>query len=360
MPTKVHFVPVSRRGGLPRGAIPKLFRAAGLDESFGPEDLVALKLHFGNPGNENVWRPKQCREVAAEVRDAGGKPFLTDANVLYHLYHSASRHNAVDHLAVAHSNGFTYAAVGCPVIIADGLRGDNSVAMRIPGGRHYKNARIDGGIARSDAVIALTHVTGHILFGYAGAIKNLGMGSGSPAGKQMMHEDFVPEIDPDDCTGCGTCVEHCPAGAIAVSKRGKARLTRSKCIGCAECAAHCPTGAIPVQWGDSEGVQERTVEFCAAIMAGRSERFGFINLLTNVTGSCDCMHDTGRAVVPDIGAVAGRDVVAVDQASLDLMAASKRGLKRLRAAQPHAEIGLAHELAEGMKLGSREYELVEV
>jgi uncharacterized Fe-S center protein len=207
--------------------------------------------------------------------------------------------------------------------------------------------------------MVLTHVTGHIQFGMGAALKNIGMGAGSVAGKQMMHERFRPQVNADKCIACGACAEHCPTDAIAVPKGAKARVDVEKCIGCAECVAHCPTGAIPIGWGESQGLQERTVEFCAAVMQGRAERFGFISLLTAVTPNCDCMHDSGGAVVQDIGALSSRDPVAADQASLDLLErAGATG--KLLAAAPGAKLGLIEELAEKMKLGTRKYDLVEV
>jgi uncharacterized Fe-S center protein len=355
MPSKVFLAPAGKKGGLPRGAIGKLFAAAGLRKCFSKGDLVALKLHFGEPGNRDVWRPAQVREVVEKVRAAGGKPFLTDANVLYR----SPRHNAVDHLMVAHGNGFDCKSCGAPLVIADGLHGDNSLELPVPGGRHYRKARVAAEVARADAVIALTHVTGHIAFGLGAAVKNLGMGSGSAAGKQMMHARFRPEPNAAKCVACGGCAQHCPTDAITVPEGGKARVDQEKCIGCGECVAHCPTGAIPVDWGDSRGLQERTAEFCAAITNGRADRFGFISLLTGVTEMCDCMGKRGRKVCADIGALASRDLVAVDQATMDLLE-ERGGLEGLKSACPGCEFGLGQEVAERLGLGSREYEIVEV
>ena len=348
----VYFAPVDRSGKLPAGAIGRLFEAAGLGECFKPRNLVALKLHFGESGNRNVWRPEQAREVVAAVRARGGLPFLTDANVLY----KSKRHNAVEHLEVAAANGFSFESAGAPLVIADGLRGDSFVELAVPGGKHYRKAKIAAEIARADAVLALTHVTGHMLFGLGAAIKNLAMGSGSIAGKQMMHARFRPEVRQDKCTACAACAEHCPTGAFSVPAGAKARLDAEKCIGCGECAAHCPSGAIPINWGDSRGLQERSVEFAAAVLAAKPGRCGFLSLLTRITPNCDCMHEPGKPFVPDIGALAARDLVAVDQATLDLVGRAGS----VAEAVPGTEIGLAQELAERMGLGSRRYELVEV
>ncbi len=356
MPSKVYLAPAAKEGGLAEGAVKRLFDAAGLGECFGDGDAVALKLHFGEPGNRDVWQPAQVREAVECVTSGGGRPFLTDANVLYR----SLRHNAVTHLAVAAENGFSYESCGCPLMIADGLRGEDYVELPVPGGKHHRKAKIGAGIARADAVISLTHVTGHIQFGLGGAIKNLGMGSGSIAGKQMMHEHFKPEVNESKCISCGACAEHCPVAAITVPEGSTAEVDESKCIGCGECVAHCPSGAIPVQWGETVGLQERTAEFCAALMAGRPERFGFISLLTGVTGSCDCLRDRGKPIVPDIGALASRDIAAVDQAALDLICREKNGERKLQSAAPSSRLGLAHEYAESLGLGSREYQLVEV
>ncbi|HOX06124.1 MAG TPA: DUF362 domain-containing protein [Planctomycetota bacterium] len=358
MASQVFFTPVDGAGQVAPGAIRRIFDAAGLAGCFRPRDMVALKLHFGETGSRNIWRPQQAREVVMAVRERGGLPFLTDANVLY----KSKRHNAVEHLEVAAANGFSFETAGAPLIIADGLRGDNSVELPIPGGRHYSRARIAAEIARADAIISLTHVTGHMLFGLGAAIKNLAMGSGSAAGKQMMHALYRPSVDEAKCTACGACARHCPTAAFSVPKGSKARLDASRCIGCGECAAHCPSGAIPINWGDSRGLQERTVEFAAAMLAAKPGRHGFISLLTSVTPNCDCMRDPGKPFVPDIGILASMDPVAIDQASLDLVqrASASPGAMRLADAAPGTEIGVANELAERMGLGSRQYELVEV
>jgi uncharacterized Fe-S center protein len=340
-------------GGVAPGAVGRLFDAAGLAECFGAGEFVALKMHFGEPGNQDLWRPAQVREVVGRVRAAGGKPWLTDGNVLYR----SPRHNAVDHLVTAHENGFTYAATGAPLIIADGLHGDNVVDLPLPGGAPGRRARIGAEIANTDAVICLTHVTGHIGFGLAGALKNLGMGSGAIAGKQRMHANFRPAPDEELCVACGVCARHCPVDAITVEEGAAARVDPAVCVGCAECVAHCPTGAIPIQWGETVGLQERTAEYCAAILQSRPGRFGFVSLLTGITELCDCMGTRGPAVCADIGVLASRDPVAIDQAALDLIA-ENGGMEKLRSACPGAAFGHALETAEGMGLGSRRYELV--
>jgi uncharacterized protein len=355
MASKVFFAPVAADGKVAQGDIAKAFAAAELGECVSAGEKVALKLHFGEPGNHEVWQPPQVREVVKGVKDAGGVPFLTDANVLYR----SMRHNAVEHLMVAHGNGFSYESCGAPLIIADGLQGDNAVQLPIPGGKHYQQAKIAAEIARADAVISLTHVTGHIEFGMGGAIKNLGMGSGSSAGKQMMHENFRAEVNAEKCVACGVCAEHCSPGAITVPQGSKATVDAEKCIGCGECVAHCPVGAIPVQWGESVGLQQRTVEFCAALIASRPGKFGFLSLMTGITGMCDCMRERGDCVCGDIGVLAGRDVVAVDQAALDMIT-ERGGREKLQKVCPGSKIGLAQEYAESMGVGSREYEIVEV
>ncbi len=355
MASKVYFASVAADGKVATGDIANVLAAAGLGECVADGEKVALKLHFGEPGNENVWQPPQVREVVKAVKDAKGIPFLTDANVLYR----SLRHNAVEHLMVAHGNGFSFESCGAPLVIADGLFGDNAVLLPIPNGKHYKEAKIAAEIARAEAVISLTHVTGHIEFGLGGAIKNLGMGSGSSAGKQMMHENFRAEVDADKCIACGKCAKHCSPGAITVPDRAKATVDVDKCIGCGECVAHCPVGAIPVRWGESVGLQERTVEFCAAILASRPGKFGFLSLLTGITGMCDCMRDRGECVCGDIGIVASRDIVAVDQAALDMIT-ERGGREKLQAACPGSKIGLAQEYAESIGMGSREYEIVNV
>ena len=200
MASKVYFANMranSRESSL-LNKINKLFKEAGCEKMVQENDLVAIKLHFGEKGNTGFIRPIYIRQIVNQVKERKGKPFLTDANTLYR----GSRKNAVDHLNTAISNGFSYATVRAPVIIADGLRGKSFTEVEI-NKKHIKKAKISNEVYYADALIVVTHFKGHGGTGFGGTMKNVGMGIASPAGKQMMHANVLPSINKDKCIGCG-------------------------------------------------------------------------------------------------------------------------------------------------------------
>ena len=346
----------------------RVFDAAGLGACIDEGDLVALKMHFGEGDKPQVVPPPLVKAVVDKVAELGARPFVTDANTIYR----GRRSNAVQHLQLAHEHGYTPEYLGVPVLIADGLKGNSFVEAPVPGGRRCRTAKIAAEIFSADAVIALTHVTGHGMFGLAGSIKNLGMGSGSRGGKQMMHSDVKPDPNPSKCVACQVCSRHCPVDAIDYPEPdGKARIDHDKCIGCGECVAMCPAQAIAIHWGEAVGCQERTAEFCAALMNGRTEKFGFMNFLLTVSPGCDCMSRPGKPFVPDIGILASRDAVAVDLATCSVInqTPSSPGSEvenvkppddKFRGLFPDVDWQIQTRRMVDLGMGSSEYELSEV
>jgi len=293
----------------------KLFKSAELDKCIRENDLVAIKLHWGEVGNLAYLAPPFVRTVVDMVKACGGSPFLTDTNTLYH----GGRRNAVDNILTALRNGFTRETVGAPIVVADGLKGVDYVNVEGKG-THFKNLKIGSAVYHADAMIVLTHFKGHLLHGFGGAIKNLGMGCSSPAGKQAMHSDLRPRVKKKVCIGCGTCTEHCPTGAVRLGDDRKASIQQSLCIGCGECTAVCPTEAIPIRWKtDGVAVLEKTAEYARAAVEGKEAKCGYFNFLNNITPDCDCFSWNDTPIAPDIGILASRDPVAIDQASITLV-----------------------------------------
>jgi len=344
----------------------RIFAKAGLDTCVAEGDLVAIKLHWGEVGNLAYLAPPLVRVVVEEVKKRGAKPFLTDANTLYR----GGRRNAIDHILTAYKNGFTMGTVDAPVIIADGLKGLDYQVIEGKG-RHFRTLKIGSAIHNADALIVLSHFKGHLLMGFGGAIKNLGMGCASPAGKQAMHSDLRPKVKQSLCIGCGTCEAHCPAKAVRVMEDGKAVVQQRLCIGCGECTAVCPTEAIPIRWKtDEQAVQEKTAEYALAALEGKQNKCGFINFLIRVSPDCDCFGWNDTSFVPDIGILGSKDPVAIDQASADLvnqapgMPNSKLG-NNLEAADKIQKVtGVNWEstlrYGEELGLGTRAYRIIKV
>ena len=330
-------------------------------------DLVAIKIHFGEPGNHAFIRPIFVRQVVEVVKEMGGKPFLTDANTLY----KGGRANAIDHLESAIYNGFGYSSVGVPIIIADGINGDyfKEVEVNL---KHFKKVKVAGGVHDADFLLALTHVKGHIGAGLGGAIKNIGMGVAPRSGKQMQHAQFKPDPDHKICIGCGRCVRHCPTGALRLVNK-KAVLTPDLCIGCGECAVVCPTGAIKISWNESAiGLQEKMAEFAYGVIKPKEPKVAFINFVMDISPDCDCAGWHDANIVPDVGILGGWDIVAIDQASADLIN-QQVGLKgsilqkelnpgedKLKAIHPDIDWSVQVSYAEKIGLGTRKYVLEKI
>lgn len=283
-------------------------------------EFVAITLHFGERGNTNFVRPLYIRRIVNLVRDAGGRPFLTDANTLYR----GCRSNAVDHLNLAMEHGFSYATVNAPIIIADGLRGKDYVEVSIDG-KYFKKVKIASAAYHADSLLSVAHVKGHGLFGFGGAIKNIGMGLGARSGKQMMHADIKPDIITKKCVGCGLCVKWCPTSSLSLAEPEDrdvplSVLNAATCIGCGECVVTCPHEAIKISWsGAPQSVQEKTVEFAWAIANDKQGKLGALNFLMDISPDCDCLSRSDASIVPDIGILASDDIVAIDRASIDLI-----------------------------------------
>ena len=313
-----------------------LLARAGLADAVAADDLVAVKLHFGEEGNTGFVHPIYLREVVKRVREAGGRPFLTDANTLYR----GQRANAVDHLACAIHNGFSYATVDAPLIIADGLDGRDAVDVPVSG-RHFESVRIGAAAVHADAMVVVTHVKGHEATGFGGALKNVGMGLGCRSAKQRMHADFRPEVRAATCTACGRCVKWCPVGAIAIGPDRVAEVDYAICYGCGECVAACPYGAIATQWKtDANMLQEKIVEHAAGALSGKNGKVVYLSFVTAVSPDCDCWSFSDAPIVPDLGVLASTDIVAIEQAAYDLVTQAT---------------GLAGSLGEGMDAGSDKF-----
>lgn len=293
--------------------IKKLFDKAGFKDLLNKGDLTAIKIHFGELGSDGYINPVFVRQIVDKVKEAGANPFLTDSNTLY----SGSRSNAVDHVNTAILHGFNYAVVNAPVIIADGLKGENVREVEI-NKRHFKNTRISGVIAGADSMIVMSHFKGHEVAGFGGAIKNLAMGCANPTGKKDQHS-IRPSVNIEKCIGCGQCAKVCPQKAITLEDK-KSSIDKMRCVGCGECMTVCPVKAIE-SGGEVESkiFTEKLTEYAYGAVKGKEGKVGYINFIINVTPDCDCVPWSDTPIVPDIGILASVDPVALDTACYDLV-----------------------------------------
>ncbi len=309
----------SRRGGktAPKSCRKRCAPPCGpraLSGRLAESDLTGLKIHFGERGNTGHIKPEWLRGLAADIRAHAPRVFLTDTNTLY----VGSRSNAVDHTRLAWEHGFRPEVIDIPVVIADGLIGDESRETKGSAGR-VAAGKLASGILAADALVALSHVTGHVQTGLGAAIKNMGMGCASRAGKLDQHAVAHPRIQAKACRDCGACAPHCPSAAIE-RREGKSWIDDDRCLGCGECLVVCKHGAVRPRWdGDVRRVQEKVAEYALLVRRHFGPKLACLNVLLQVTKDCDCMAKNQPGLVEDIGICASLDPVALDQASADLV-----------------------------------------
>lgn len=353
------------------GKLKKLMEMAGISNIDMEGKFVAIKMHFGELGNLSFLRPNYARAVADVVKELGGHPFLTDCNTMY----PGSRKNALEHLECAWENGFTPLTVGCPILIGDGLKGTDDIAVPVVGGEYVKEAYIGRAIMDADVFISLTHFKGHEMTGFGGAIKNIGMGCGSRAGKKDQHSSGKPTISAPLCRGCKRCLRECANNGLEFDPVAKKMHVNSdNCVGCGRCLGACNFDAINfVQNNAPDDLNRRMAEYAKAVVDGRPNFH--VSLVVDVSPNCDCHNENDAPILPNIGMFASFDPIALDQACADACQKAmpiansqlgdnmrKKGFVDLRDHfknnKPEVEWKSCLEHGEKIGLGSREYELI--
>lgn len=257
-PSNVYYTTLrARPGDSLLNKLERLLDRAGMGKIDFTNKYVAIKIHFGEPGNLSYLRPNYAKVVADFIRARGGKPFLTDCNTLY----VGGRKNALDHLESAYVNGYSPTTTGCHLLIADGLKGTDEAYVPVEGGAYVKEAKIGRAVMDADIVISLNHFKGHECTGFGGALKNLGV-------------------------GCGRCIGLCPVDAIQ-----------------------------PAEDEANDILNCKIAEYAKAVVHGRP---GFhINLVMDVSPYCDCHGENDVPMVPNVGMFASFDPVAIDVACAD-------------------------------------------
>ena len=370
--SKVYFTDFRTRVGVSlTEKLQRLIKKAGITDIDMDGKFVAIKMHFGELGNLSYLRPNYAKAVADVVKECGGKPFLTDCNTLY----PCSRKNALEHLDCANINGFNTITTGCQIIIGDGLRGTDDITVPVRNGEYCKEAYIGRAVMDADIFISLTHFKGHESTGFGGAIKNIGMGCGSRAGKMHQHNSGKPIVHDDLCRGCRRCAKECGSDAITY-ENGKAVINQDICKGCGRCIGACAFDAIENQnWDANEILGRKMAEYSQAVCDGRPTFH--ISLVRDISPNCDCHGENDAPILPDVGIFASFDPVALDQACVDAcLHATPMPNSQLsdNLADPHwhhhhdnfldsnpnVRWKETLEHAEKIGLGTREYELIQM
>ncbi|MGD0336148.1 MAG: DUF362 domain-containing protein [Candidatus Omnitrophota bacterium] len=367
MKSKVYFVAVGNLDSLPvvKKKLTRLLARSRILDFINPffarwglfgglKHTCVVKMHFGEEGNTGFVRPEYVRTVIDSLIKRKVRPFLCDTNTLY----KGRRTNSGDHLLLAYEHGFDIDSVGVGVIIPD---------EKIPGsvqdvdiaGKFIKKAKVAKVFLEADILIGVAHFKGHLMTGFGGALKNIGMGCASREGKLAQHSDFAPHVISDKCVGCAGCVEVCPVSAITI-KENKSHIDNDICIGCATCIAACPYYAIEVEWdAGGQTLQEKMVEYAKAVLQKKRKSSAFINFAINITKECDCFAKNDPRICPDIGILASRDPVSLDKASLDLVNKAC-GKDIFRELHPRRDGLKQLEYAAALGLGNLDYQLIEI
>ena len=353
------------------GRLQKILEKTHLRRYFSKDELVPVKMHLGNRGAHHTIRPNFVRLVVDQLKKIGSKPFVTDS----------VRVKGYEYLEVANQTGYNALSLGAPVIMADGIFGLDSV--KVEAGEILKELYIPSAIYDAPSMMVLSHVKGHIDSSVAGAIKNLAMGcvtavprgcEWKDGGRGKMHFHMVQELmtwNESLCTFCSICANNCPQDAIEV-KADSFLVDEKSCWRCGRCVRVCPEGAlsVPISMDD---FQISLAESAKAVLSTfKPGKVFYINFLMDIQPECDCMAVSDTPVVQDQGVILGDDIVAVDKASLDLIAKAQplpqskaEGMKVEEGSDVLSMINRKNariqiEAAERMGLGKGDYRLVEV
>ena len=322
---------------------------------------TAVKMHLGGGTGFTTIHPFFVRKLVEKVKEAGASEvFVTDS--------PGAVRNAAE-------RGYTTESVGCQLVPVAGTADRYVYPKRIePAFLTLEEVNLAGEIVDAEAMIDFSHLKGHGDAGFGGASKNLSMGAvdGTTRGRLHALEGGL-EWDAEKCDRCKVCVENCPNGAMSFNDKDELNVFYHHCKFCQHCVLICPNKAITMEGGRykdfQRGMALTTTEVLKTFEAGRVV---FINVLANVTIYCDCWGMTTPDIVPDIGIIAGRDIVAIEQASLDMIRhedvipgslpdgieLGDKGqlFERIHRKDPYVVVEHLAELGQG----AREYEVVEV
>jgi uncharacterized Fe-S center protein len=351
------------------GKLEKLLKNIDLSKYFEQKEWVAVKTHFGSEGAHRIVRPVFLRKVVDALKAIGAKPFVTDT----------VRIKGLDYLEVANQNGINHLSVDAPVVLADGLYGNDNIMVEA--GEILGEIAVATLIYDVPAMVVCSHIKGHIQAGYAGAIKNLAMGAvsashrqcGWKCGRGAMHTIGEGKLiwNEEKCALCYQCQEICPLDCISFQEN-KFTYDDEKCWRCGRCTRVCPEGNLILPSDDELFMKSLTEAAKAVLSTFKPDKVIYINFLTEIQPECDCMPAAEVPVIQDIGILISDDIVAIEQASIDMLLKSKPLPASLAEDEKIAEgqdillnlhkkpYILQIEEAERLGLGSRDYQLQEI
>lgn len=351
------------------GKLERLLKEINLSRYFEPNEWVAVKTHFGSDGAHRIVRPVFLRKIVDQLKAIGAKPFVTDT----------VRIKGLDYLEVANRNGINHLSVGAPVVLSDGLYGKDNIIVKA--GEILGEIAVASVIYDVPAMVVCSHVKGHIQSGYGGAIKNVAMGGislnhrefGWKCGRGAMHAVGEGRLiwDKESCQSCYQCVEVCPLEVIKF-KDGDFVYKEEDCWRCGRCTRVCPSGALSLPCDDEKFMRSLAESAKAVLSTFKPGKVIYINFLTEIQPECDCMPGADVPVIQDQGILVSDDIVAIEQASIDILLKAKALPQSASEEYSDTEgndilfkitkkpYWIQIEEAERLQLGRRQYELIEI
>jgi uncharacterized protein len=257
---------------------------------------VAIKIHTGEPHGPNILPVDMVKELQQRIPESS----LVETNTLY----KGKRYTTADHRETLKINGWNF----CPLDIMDE---DGAVMIPVRGGKHFKEMSVGKHMLDYDSMVVLTHFKGHAMGGFGGSLKNIAIGCADGAiGKRMVHD--AP--DNDDYKS----------------------------------------------WLKGKPFQENMVESAKATIDHFAKKIVHINVLRNMSVDCDCAGVNAAPVkARDLGILASTDILAVEQASIDMVyklpEAELHDLKeRIESRKGLRQLSCIKE----MNMGNDQYELI--
>lgn len=259
---------------------------------------VAIKLHTGEKHGPNIIPRELVKALQAQIPNSN----IVETNTLY----EGDRYTTEGHRETLKVNGWTF----CPVDIMD-EHGD--VNLPVEGGFHLKEVAMGKNIVNYDSMLVLTHFKGHAMGGFGGSMKNIAIG--------------------------------CASGQV-----GKRQV-------------HAVTGELPADWNAwpaKEMLMEHMADSAKAVIDHFGKNITFINILRNMSVDCDCAGvAAAKPTIKDIGILASTDLLAIDQASCDLVFGAHDGHDIVERIESRHGLRQLSAMAEH-KMGNPQYELIEV
>ncbi len=311
-----------------RGFSPKLLEKIKL--YFKDCKTIAVKIHFGEPGNKTAFTPDQIKLFTESLKTSEKDYFLYDSSVAY----PGRRSNPKDHKAYAIEKGWGK--------LGEIRTDDDSVLV--------KGKSVDYEVCKPltevDGVLVISHLKGHVCSGFGGAIKHLGMGCLTKKTKGDIHAGGEPLLI-GECKQCGVCVDACPINGIILNDKPEFKL----CYGCSNCVVACPHNVLKVKLEEFDILLAEG----ATAAASQFKKAYYVNIMKNITQKCDCESNSGEIIAEDAGYICGEDPVSVDKASFDIIV-KKEGKDVFF--EHNKKSPLLHiEAAEERGLGNTKYDL---